>query len=92
MVISIAKFGHVLTARDDGKEAFASLAPKLKTLNDKEEIIVDFAGLGVLSPGWADEFITPLTERFGSRVTLRESDNASVILTLETLKKFPHGG
>jgi len=88
MIIFLKKFGTVLTSRQAGREALSAFLPTLNALNNHENITVDFDGVSALSPSWADEFITPLTERFGNRVTLHKSENASVILTLETLKKF----
>jgi len=41
----------------------------------------------VLTPSWADEFLTPLRRRFGKRVTLKNTDNASVKATLAILDK-----
>jgi hypothetical protein len=41
----------------------------------------------VLSPSWADEFLTPLHRKFGERLTLWKSDNRSVITTVAMLEK-----
>lgn len=86
MKIELKKFGVVLTSRPAGKEAY--LAAKAYSLpkNEKERIEIDFSGVEVLAPSWADEFITPLLSENPGRVVLLPSDNASVVATLEIIK------
>jgi hypothetical protein len=60
----------------------------LSTTNDTEQIIVDFDGVSAFSPSWGDEFLTPLQQKFGERVTLKNTLNPSVRLTIETLEKI----
>ncbi|PIV08314.1 DUF4325 domain-containing protein, partial [Candidatus Roizmanbacteria bacterium CG03_land_8_20_14_0_80_39_12] len=50
------------------------------------DVVVDFEGVVVLTPSWADEFLTPLHSRFINRVKLVNTDNASVAATLAILK------
>lgn len=88
MTIEMRKFGFVLTSREAGKEALAAFAPSLPTAG--EEVVVDFAGVNTLSPSWADEFLTPLAERFGERLRVRSSSNPSVRETLKLLEEI-HG-
>ncbi len=88
MTIDITKFGSVLTSRQAGKEAYAAFLPTLDQLHDKEEVIVDFDGVSTFSPSWGDEFLTPLLNRFGDHLTLKNIKNPSVSLTLETLEKI----
>ncbi len=90
MIISINKFGFVLTSRESGKEAFAAFLPTLTNVKENEEILLDFTGTNAVSPSWADEFITPLYEKFGARLKLKKTANPSVSLTLEMLEKI-HG-
>ena len=87
MIIEVKKFGTTLVSRPSGKEAWLAFQPVLSTVPEHEEIIVDFADVGVLTPSWADEFLTPLRSRFGKRVTLVNTDNASVKATLAILSK-----
>lgn len=88
MKIFMKKFGDVLTSRQSGKEAYAAFFPVLKEVRDGEEVIVDFEGINTFSPSWADEFLTPLQERFGDRLALRASENPSVALTLSLLERI----
>jgi len=87
MIIELKKFGTTLVSHPSGKEAWLAFQPVLNTASDNEEIIVDFADVMVLTPSWADEFLTPLRTRFGKRVTLKNTDNASVKATLAILDK-----
>lgn len=85
MIIEIKKFGTTLVSRPSGKEAWLAFQPVLNTVSDNEEIVVDFADVVVLTPSWADEFLTPLRTRFSERVKLINTDNASVQATLAIL-------
>lgn len=84
MIIELKKFGTTLVSRPSGKEAWLAFQPTLKNISENEEIIVDFADIIVLTPSWADEFLTPLRNRFKT-VKLTNTDNASVRATLAIL-------
>ena len=83
--ISLKKFGIMLISRPAGREAW--LAAQAYSLPaGTNSVTVDFDGVAVLSPSWADEFLTPLRERFGAEnVQLQNTKNASVQATLQTL-------
>jgi len=86
--IEIKKFGDILISRPAGREAFlALLAYQLRDIAPNEPIEIDFDGVLVLSPSWADEVITPLVER-NALVTLSNTDNSSVQATLKTLREY----
>lgn len=87
MTIQLHKFGTTLVSRPSGKEAWLAFQPVLKDVSEGERITVDFSGVVVLTPSWADEFITPLRQRFADRVILRNTGNPSVAATLSILKK-----
>jgi len=87
MIIHVKKFGTTLVSRPTGKEAWLAFQPVLNESSKDEKIIVDFEGVIVLTPSWADEFLTPLRERFGDRVTLQNIKNPSVVATLAILTK-----
>lgn len=87
MIIQMKKFGTTLVSRPSGKEGWLAFQPVLNQIQQGEEIIVDFDGVVVLTPSWADEFLTPLYEKFKERVELRTIDNPSVKATLSILKK-----
>ncbi|MBF8249564.1 MAG: hypothetical protein HW400_165 [Candidatus Levybacteria bacterium] len=85
MIIELKKFGTTLVSRPSGKEAWLAFQPSLKDVPESEDMIVDFTGVIVLTPSWADEFLTPLRNRFKEKVRLINTDNASVKATLATL-------
>lgn len=87
MTIQLKKFGTTLVSRPSGKEAWLAFQPILKNVSAEEDIVVDFTDVVVLTPSWADEFLTPLKERFPNRVKLQNTDNPSVIATLSILIK-----
>ena len=87
MIIQLKKFGITLVSRPSGKEAWLAFQPVLNGISKSEEIIVDFNDVVVLTPSWADEFLTPLYKRFNNRVKLNNTANPSVTATLAILTK-----
>lgn len=87
MTISLKKFGITLVSRPSGKEAWLAFQPVLNEISKDEEIIVDFEDVVVLTPSWADEFLTPLYKRFDDKVELSNTNNPSVSATLAILAK-----
>jgi len=85
MRILIRKFGTILVSRPTGKEAYLAFQPILQGLGSDEAVIVDFDKVMVLTPSWADEFLTPLVEKYKKRVELVNTSNSSVIETLKIL-------
>ncbi len=87
MRLELKKFGTNLSSRPAGKEAY--LGAKAYTLpnNKEEKIEVDFEGVQVFAPSWADEFITPLLADYPGQVILLPTGNASVKAALETIGK-----
>jgi len=88
MRIELKKFGDILISRPAGREAYLAMeAYILKGLPENEPIEIDFSGIKVLTPSWADEVVTKLTERPG-HISLLHTENASVQATLKTLREF----
>ncbi|MEI8103381.1 MAG: DUF4325 domain-containing protein [Candidatus Moraniibacteriota bacterium] len=88
MLIQVKKFGDILVSRPSGKEAFlAAKSSLLRDVDVSELIDLDFDGVRVLTPSWADEFITPIKNEFRN-VQLLNVTNASVKATLATLAEF----
>jgi hypothetical protein len=84
MKLELQKYGDILTSRPDGREAWLSArAYNFNDLKPNEKIEVSFDGVKVLTPGWADEFISALKKEYPNRVVLLPSDNKSVKLSLE---------
>ncbi|PIS18222.1 DUF4325 domain-containing protein [Candidatus Collierbacteria bacterium CG17_big_fil_post_rev_8_21_14_2_50_45_7] len=89
MIININKFGTTLISRPAGKEAHLAFQSSLNNLGETEVLEVDFDGVITLSPSWADEFVTPLLEKYKKQLKLVNISNASVVETLKTLKILP---
>lgn len=88
MRIELKKFGEILTSRPAGKEAYLAMSAYLiKDLGEEETIEVDFDGVKVLTPSWADEVITKIAEKY-SHVKLLNFHNPTVLATLKTLRKY----
>lgn len=92
MTIKINKFGTILISRPAGREAFAAArAYTLPQHTSDNQIVLDFAGVDVLSPSWADEFITGLSGIYKNAVlSFTNTDNPSVKETLEILSLAKH--
>lgn len=88
MKIDLGKFGEMLVSRPAGRDAYLTLeAYQLRGLPTDEIIEVDFSGVKVLTPSWADEVVSPLAQRYKNTRLLNVS-NASVQATLQILKKY----
>ena len=87
MLIELKKFGKVLSSRPSGKEAYMSAKAYIlpQDNSDDTSIEIDFRGVDVLSPSWADEFLTPITEEKKYTVKLLHCGNPTVVATLELL-------
>ncbi len=92
MIIEIKKFGTTLVSRPSGKEAWLAFQPILIDVSDTEEVVVDFKDVLVLTPSWADEFLTPLRSRFSDKVKLVNTNNASIKATLSILDQNHNTG
>lgn len=85
MRIALSKFGEMLVSRPAGRDALLAASAYLKPASETESIELDFDGVHVLTPSWADEFITGLRAKYGDRLVLLPSDNTSVKLTLQAI-------
>ena len=79
MTLAIHNFGEVLMSRPAGKEAFLmAKAYILDKLSANESISLDFADVKVLTPSWADEFISNLKANYKNAIDFLNTDNESV--------------
>ena len=88
MIIELKKFGTTLISRQTGREAFAALQPILRDVKSDENVEVDFDGVLTFSPSWGDEFLTPLLNTYGDRLSLKNTNNPSVQATLDMLQRI----
>lgn len=89
MVIVVNKFGTILNGRPSGREAALVLRQQLASLKDNEELVLDFQGVLVLTPSYADEFLQPVRERPTLNVRL-ENITSPVIRDSLTAIDFPY--
>ncbi len=88
MKIQLGKFGSILVSRPAGKEAWLAFQPILNEIPKDERVFVDFSDVAVLTPSWADEFLTPLQKKFKNKVALQKTTNPSIVATLKLLKSL----
>ena len=86
MVIPIIYFGDVLLSHPAGREAFLlAKAYVFKAIKENDDIILDFDGIKVLAPSWADEFITGIKKEYTNRVQYVNTENPSVKASLKVI-------
>lgn len=88
MLIKIEKFGTILLSRQAGKEAALACRVLLRDLKKNEKLELDFDGVLTFSPAWGDEFLAPLQGEYGERLVLKNTENPSAKITLETLESI----
>ena len=84
MIVTMKKIGTVLNSRPAGREAFLAIRPSLPPVGD-QDIILDFGGVEVLTPSFADEFIPALAAEKRYRITFVHTENITVQKTLAFL-------
>ena len=85
MTIEMSKIGSILDSRPAGREAWLGMRPTLPNAPDTR-ITLDFRGVNLLTPSFADEFITNLLEAFPKRLDWSNVRAGSVVSkTLEFL-------
>ena len=87
MKLELSKFGTTLISRELGSEALKAFQPTLLQIPGEEILEIDFSGILTLSPSWADEFLTPLSDLLGSRLILLVNDDLSVQATVNILQE-----
>jgi len=88
MRIELKKFGELLISRPAGREAYLAMSAYLtRDIKKEEKIEIDFSGVKVITPSWADEVITKLSADF-SNIKLLNTDNVTVKATLKTLREY----
>ena len=85
MIIEIKKFGEILTSRPAGKEAYLSAKAYILPKDENEKIIMDFDGVKVLAPSWADEFVTKIISEYPNKIEFLNTENNSIKETFKIL-------
>src|SRR3990167_3852923 len=87
MLIELIKFGEDLHGRPQGKDAYDSILARLGDIGKDENIIVDFKGVNSFSTSWLDEVLSPLQEKYGNKLILKNVTNLSAKISLDTLRE-----
>ena len=86
MNVRISDFGDILVSRPAGRDAFlGAKAYFFQTIDPSEPLILDFTGVKVLAPSWADEFITGIQASFTNTIECIHTENPSVAASLKTI-------
>lgn len=88
MTLLLKNFGDILISRPSGREAFLAAKAYLLPKEDgiEEELIIDFEGVNVLAPSWADEFITPFKKFYQkTKIVYINMNNSSITETLKAI-------
>jgi len=86
MVIPMSNFGDILMSRPAGREAFMMAeAYVFKDIKDGDDIVLDFNGIKVLAPSWADEFISKIKSGYPNSLQYINTENPSVKASLKTV-------
>lgn len=64
MIVEVKKFGKILNSRPSGREAVLIMKQIINGSRDTEKIILDFDGVDVITPSFADEFISGTKELY----------------------------
>lgn len=87
MILEMKKFGNVLNSRPAGREAVLRAKQIINGSSDPEGIAMDFSGVEVLTPSFADEFIKGLKELYKDKnIKIQGYENNLVVK--ETLKSL----
>lgn len=88
MILNVSKFGEVLMSRPAGKDAFLiAKAYILTSLTESDDIVLDFNNVKVLTPSWADEFITGIKQNYSNKLIFINTTNEAVAASLKTINK-----
>lgn len=79
MKIAMKNFGAILVSRPAGREAALAALSYLAWPPPTDTIELDFEGVKVLAPSWADEFVNGLKEKLKNPIKILDADNPSVI-------------
>lgn len=65
MILELKKFGKILNSRSSGREAVLRVRQIVNGEKDTlEDLVLDFGGVDIVTPSFADEFITGLKELY----------------------------
>jgi len=86
MNIDVSKFGDILVSRPAGRDAFLmAKAYIFNSLKENDSVQLDFSNVKVLTPSWADEFISGIKNSYHVKLEYLNTQNESVAASLKTV-------
>jgi hypothetical protein len=89
MTITMTKFGTVLNGRPSAREAVLRLHQIINGSADREDVVLDFGGVEVLTPSYADELLRGLSEKYTRSKIKIENGSSAVLEVIETVERKP---
>lgn len=74
MTVQMRKFGKLLNSRPAGREAALRVFQIANGFIEDKEIILDFSGVEVLTPSFADELIQMLQDKYKEEKIIRTTN------------------
>lgn len=88
MLLEMKKFGNILNSRPTGMEAVLRAKQIINGSDVSEPIILDFVGVEVLTPSFADEFVSGIKKNYQNRKIIIQGYANNLVLkeTLSALR------
>lgn len=86
MTVQMSKFNTVLNGRPVAREAALRIQQIVNGSAQKEDVVLDFAGVEVLSPSYADELMTVLRAKYGNEKVKIVNASQAVSETFEAVE------
>ena len=84
MLLKMKKFGNILNSRPAGMEAVLRAKQIINGSDVSDPIILDFASVEVLTPSFADEFVSGIKNSYQNRKIIIQGYTNNLVLK-ETL-------
>ncbi len=85
MTIQMSKFNTVLNGRPSAKEAALRIQQIVNGSAEREDVVLDFTGVEVLTPSYADELLRALREKYGTDKVKIINTSKAVAETLQAV-------
>ena len=86
----MVKFGKLLNSRPAGREAGLRIVQIVNGSGEKEDVVLDFSGVEILTPSFADELLHLLREKYSrERVRIENIQTSTVADSLKAIEVEP---
>ncbi len=86
MTVQMSKFNNVLNGRPVAREAALRIQQIVNGSAKTEDVVLDFTGVEVLTPSYADELLTVLKEKYGAEKIKIINPSAAISETLQAIE------